>query len=96
MNDIVFSWDDAQARENLGKHRVSFDEASTAFWDENARLIHDPEHSQQEDRYILIGWSAKLRLLIVCHTCRQEQREIRIISARTATRREREQYGSHL
>ena len=96
MNHIVFSWDESEARQNLQRHGVSFDEASTSFLDENARLIHDPEHSQHEDRFILLGLSARLRLLLVCHTCRKEEREIQIISARTATRSEQKQYGSYL
>jgi len=96
MDEITFSWDPWKARQNLQNHRVSLDEAATAFSDERARLIHDPEHSEQEDRFILLGFSSELRLLTVCHTYRQNDREIRIISARKASRRERRQYGSFL
>lgn len=91
-----FTWDEAKAEENLRKHGVSFEAGSTAFADENARLKHDPDHSQQEDRFILLGFSAKLRLLIVCHAYRENDEVIRIISARKATPNERRQYGRML
>ena len=96
MNEITFSWDDRKARENLRKHGVSFEEATTAFADERARLKHDPGHSHDEDRFILLGFSAKLRMLVVAHCYRQAETEIRIISARKATRNERKQYGQFL
>jgi len=96
MNEITFSWDDRKARDNLRKHGVSFDEATTAFSDERARLKHDPDHSHDEDRFILLGFSAKLRMLVVAHVYRQSETEIRIISARKATRNERKQYRQFL
>jgi uncharacterized DUF497 family protein len=96
MIAIRFAWDAAKAEENLGKHGVSFEEASTVFADENARLKHDPDHSQDEDRFLLLGFSAKLRLLIVCHAYRENDGVIRIISARKATPNEHRQYGSYL
>lgn len=96
MNGIAFSWNDRKERDNRRKHGVSFDEAATAFSDEKARLIHDPDHSGDEDRFILLGFSAKLRLLAVCHTYRRDEMEIRIISARRATRKECKQYGIFL
>ena len=96
MTAMRFVWDEAKADENLRKHGVSFEEASTVFADENARLKHDPDHSQEEDRFILLGFSAKLRLLIVCHAYRENDEVIRIISARKATPNERKQYGSYL
>lgn len=96
MNAITFSWDDRKEPENLRKHRISFDEATTVFADENARLKHDPDHSQREDRFLLLGFSAKLRILVVVHAYRQDETEIRIISARKATRNERNQYGEFL
>ena len=96
MNEITFSWDDRKARENLQKHGVSFEEATTAFADERARLKHDSDHSQNEDRFILLGFSAKLRMLVVVHAYRQDETEIRIISGRKATRNERKQYGDFL
>ena len=96
MNGMRFTWDEAKAAENLRKHGVSFEEGSTTFADENARLKHDPEHSQQEDSFILLGFSATLRLLVVCHAYRENDEIIRIISARKATPNERKQYGSYL
>jgi len=91
-----FAWDETKAAENLRKHGVSFEEGSTAFADENARLKHDPDHSREEDRFILLGFSAKLRLLIVCHAYRENDTVIRIISARKAVPNERKQYGSYI
>jgi uncharacterized DUF497 family protein len=96
MNEISFTWDDRKARENLRKHGVSFEEATTAFADERARLKHDPDHSNNEDRFILLGFSAKLRMLVVVHVYRQAETEIGFISARKATRNERKQYGTFL
>ena len=91
-----FAWDAAKAAENLRKHKVSFEEGCTVFGDENARLKHDPDHSQEEDRFILVGFSAKVRLLLVCHAYREGGDVIRIISVRKATPNERKQYGSYL
>jgi uncharacterized DUF497 family protein len=96
MNAVRFAWDEAKAEENRRKHGVSFEEATTVFADENARLKHDPDHSQEEDRFILLGFSAKLRLLLVCHAYRENDEMIRIISARKATPNERKQYKSYL
>ena len=96
MNEMRFAWDEAKAEENRRKHGISFEEASTVFADENARLKHDPDHSEEEDRFLLLGFSAKLRLLIVCHACRENGEVIRIISARKATPNERRQYGSYV
>jgi uncharacterized protein len=95
MSAIQFAWDKAKAGVNWRKHGVSFEEASTAFADENGRLKHDPDHSE-EDRFILLGFSAKLRLLIVCHAYRENDKVIRLISARKATPSEHKQYGSYL
>jgi uncharacterized DUF497 family protein len=96
MEEISFSWDKNKNQENKRKHGIGFEEASTAFADENARLKHDPDHSQDEDRFILLGFSAKLRLLVVAHAYRQDGKQIRIVSARKATRNERKQYGQYL
>lgn len=96
MTEMRFAWDATKAKENVRKHGVSFEEASTVFADENARLMHDPDHSQGEDRFLLLGFSAKLRMLIVCHAYRENDEVIRIISARKATPSERGQYGSYL
>ena len=93
MNEIKFTWDEGKAKANLRKRGVSFEEASSVFADENARLKHDPEHSDEEDRFIILGFSSSLRVVAVCHVYRQDDQIIRIISARKATRNERAQYG---
>ena len=96
MDEVSFSWDDRKERENQRKHGVTFEEAATVFADANARLKQDPDHSQDEDRFVLLGFSAKLRLLVVVHSYRQNEKEIRIISARKAVPKERKQYGGFL
>jgi uncharacterized DUF497 family protein len=96
MDGIKFSRDARKAERNIKEHKVSFEEASTVFFDENARLIHDPGHSAKEDRFILLGISRKLRLLVVCHCYRGKERIIRIISARKADKQEQKQYGRFL
>ncbi len=92
MSEIIFDWDDRKAWANEQKNGVSFEEAETTFYDDNARLSYDSDHSQDEDRYVLLGMSSSLRLLVVCHTYRQNHECIRIISARQATRPEQQQY----
>ena len=87
-----FEWDEAKNRANRRKHGVSFDEARTAFIDENARIVPDPDHSEDEERFVLLGLSITLRVLIVCHCYRQDDDVIRIISARKADRDEIDQY----
>ena len=89
-------WDRLKAESNLKKHRISFEEAQTVFSDPNARMISDPEHSDDEDRFILLGISAGLRLLVVCHCYKGDDMVIRIISARKANKNEQKQYGSFL
>jgi len=96
MEEIRFSWDARKAKQNIKKHRIPFEEASTVFFDENARLIHDPAHSTKDDRFVLLGLSCKLRLLVVCHCYRGKERIIRIISARKADKQEQKQYGRFL
>jgi len=96
MDRLIFSWDDRKDRANRHKHGVSFEEAATAFADENARLKHDPDHSEDEDRFVLLGLSAEFRLLVVAHAYRRDETEIRIISARKAIRKEHKQYGEFL
>ncbi len=96
MDRLAFTWDDRKERDNRLKHGVSFEEAVTAFADENARVKHDPDHGNTGDRFILLGYSVRLRLLVVVHASREEEMEIRIISARKATRNERKQYGKFL
>jgi len=91
-----FEWEERKSRLNEKKHRVSFEEAKTAFHDENALLIHDPDHSAEEDRFILLGLSARFRLLVVCHVYRRNELIIRVISARLATRHEQRQYWERL
>ena len=90
MHDIRFEWDKAKAALNKRKHGVSFEEAQTVFYDEHAIEFFAPDHSDREDRFIMLGLSFKLRLLVVCHCVREAQSVIRIISARKATRREAE------
>ena len=92
MKYIHFTWSSEKDFLNRKKHGVSFEEARSAFFDERARLMHDPDHSEQEDRFLLLGMSRKLRLLVVCHCYRESEEEIRIISARRATAAEAEQY----
>lgn len=96
MDEITFSWDDQKAKQNQQKHGVAFEEAVTVFGDENARLKHDRDHSSGEDRFILLGFSVKLRMLVVVHAYRHGEKEVRIISARKATRNEGKQYGGFL
>ena len=92
MSDLRIEWDPRKAAANRRKHGVSFEEAATVFADEAALLIADPEHSDQEDRFVLLGLSATLRVLVVVHCYRETEDVIRIISARKATRRERGHY----
>ena len=97
MDLLSFEWDEKKSRANLAKHKVSFAEAQTVFFDFNARMIFDPDHSTSEDRFILLGMSGLLRVLIVCHCCRKNDGKcIRIISARKANRKEQKQYESYL
>ena len=92
MDGLKFEWDRRQDSANRKKHGVSFSEAKTAFFDENARVIADPDHSDEEDRFILLGLSSQLRLLVVCHCYREDEDTIRIISARKATHSEQRAY----
>lgn len=92
MSNISFSWDESKNAVNKRKHGVSFEEAQTVFYDENAIEFHDPDHSEDEDRFIMLGMSIKLRVLVVCHCVRDKETTIRIISARKATRNEARQY----
>lgn len=91
-----FEWDERKARSNEEKHGISFSEAETVFYDENARLLYDAEHSFEEDRYILLGTSDSLTLLVVCHVYQEDEETIRIFSARKATKREQQQYQGFL
>ncbi len=93
MPELRFDWDSKKDTQNRRKHRVSFDDSETIFADEHALLIDDPEHSTVEDRFILLGLSAKLRILVVAHAYREDEGVIRVISARKATRKERDIYN---
>ena len=92
MGNIAFAWDRRKARSNLVKHGVSFEEAQTVFLDESARLIDDPDHSGDEERFVLLGYSFQARCLIVGHCYRELDSAIRLISARRATAQEEELY----
>lgn len=89
---LRFDWDDAKNAENKRKHRIAFEEAATVFYDERAVLIDDDNEGAAEERFVLIGLSASLRVLLVCHTYRRREQLIRLISARKANRAERTDY----
>ena len=97
MKPLHFDWDEKKNASNQKKHNgVSFEEAQTAFLDPNARLISDPDHSEDEDRFILLGVSERFRVLVTCHCYRQNDSVIRIISARKATKKEIRTYEEYL
>ena len=93
MSELRFVWDPRKAKDNSRKHGVTFEEAQTVFLDDNALLIGDPEHSEDEDRFVLLGLSTRLRVLVVCHCHRESDSEIRLISARKADRDEQREYS---
>ncbi len=93
MNELRFEWGPKKDAANQRKHGVSFDEATTVFSDERALLLDDPDHSEEEERFVLLGLSANLRTLVVCHCYREAESVIRLISARKATRKERSEYS---
>ena len=92
MEIIKFEWDENKNQKNQIKHKISFEEAQTVFYDEEALVIDDPEHSEEEERFIILGFSNKTNLLVVCHCYRKSNTIIRIISARRATKTEAKQY----
>jgi uncharacterized protein len=92
MQEITFEWDSSKAQANERKHGISFEEAETAFYDPNARVSYDPDHSLDEDSYLLLGISESFGLIVVCHVYRENDKYIRIISARRATKTEQQQY----
>jgi len=94
MRGLTFVWDERKDRANQRKHGISFTEAQSVFYDENAREYADPDHSETEERFILLGISSRLRVLVVCHCHRESESVIRIISARRARRSEEEAYWS--
>ena len=91
MDELIFEWDVRKDASNQSKHGVAFEEAKTVFTDPFARLIVDPDHSLEEERFILMGESLRGRILIVCH-CTKDEDKIWVISARKADRHERKQY----
>jgi uncharacterized protein len=93
MGKITFSWDDRKAALNLRKHGVSFEDASTVFFDENAKEFFDPDHSADEDRFLMLGFDCRLRLLVVSYSFDNQGRQIRIISARKATTKEKGEFA---
>lgn len=93
---IHFEWDEKKNKANFRKHSVWFEEGKTIFHDPYARLIHDPDHSDEEDRFVLVGMSEKLRLLTVCHVYKKDDEIIRIFSARKAEHAEIKEYRRYL
>jgi len=92
MSNIRFEWDPRKASANEKKHGISFAEARTVFFDENAKLIDDPDHSSDEERFVLLGLSSSLKVVLVCHCYREQGNVIWIISARKASTHESKQY----
>lgn len=94
MNKFKFEWDKKKDKSNTKKYGVSFEEAQTVFYDEYALQFFDPEHSEDEERFILFGTSFKSKTLVVCHCFREEETKVRIISARNADKDEQQAYWS--
>ena len=92
---MIIVWDKNKNQDNIRKHHISFMEAETVFYDPNGKLIDDPDHSADESRFIILGLSKRLNLLVVCHCYRENDGAIRIISARKATKNEAKNYGEH-
>ncbi len=92
MDNLIFSWNNRKNTSNQKKHGISFEEAKTVFFDENAIEYFDPEHSEKEDRFLMLGLSYRLRILVVCHCVWESESTIRIISARKATKKEQKVY----
>lgn len=92
MNEIRFAWDANKNEINKKKHKISFEEAQTVFYDTEALIIDDLDHSEHEDRFIILGLSKMANLLVVCHCYRESDSVIRIISARRATSAEAQHY----
>ena len=96
IGELRFAWDENKNTINKSKHKISFEEACTVFEDVEARIITDPDHSEEEERFIILGFSNRANLLVVCHCYRCNDKVIRLISARKATLRESKQYHSFL
>jgi len=94
MKKLEFEWNNKKDKINTKKHGVSFEEAKTVFYDEYAIQFFDPDHSKNEDRFLLLGMSFKLKVLVVCHCFRQKKTIVRIISARKADKDEEQAYWS--
>ena len=92
MKEVLFQWDEKKNTINKRKHNISFEEASTVFYDEEALVIDDPDHSDEEERFLILGVSNIANLLVVCHCYRESESVIRIISARRATKKETQYY----
>ena len=92
MDNVSFAWDEQKAAQNARKHKVSFEEAMSVFLDENAVEFFDPDHSEDEDRFLMLGVSWRLRLLVVHYSLRRRGWQIRIISARKSTKNEAKAY----
>ena len=93
MSELRFEWDPGKAASNLRKHGVSFEDGRDVFYDQHGLLLDDPDHSAVEERFILLGLSASAGMLVVVHCYRRHRDVIRLISARRASRRERERYA---
>ena len=92
MNEMRFEWDETKNQLNRRKHGIAFEEAQTVFFDESALRFHDPDHSTDEDRFLMLGISSRLRVLIVCHCYRASDTVIRLISVRKADKPEEAAY----
>jgi uncharacterized DUF497 family protein len=95
MEEIEFMWDESKNQKNIKSHSISFEEAKSVFDDPCARIIYDPDHSEKEDRFIILGLNKFLNLLIVCYCYKEDEELIRIFSARKATKKEEKQYGGN-
>lgn len=95
MNDLEFEWDSKKDKSNAKKHDVSFEDARAAFYDETAIVYHDPDHSEEEERFILLGLSVRVGVLVVCHCVSGDDSVIRIISARRADKQEESDYWEY-
>ena len=92
MDGLRFKWDKKKEKINIKKHGISFEEANSVFYDEKAIQFFDPDHSEDEDRFILLGISFKLRILVVCHCFRESETVVRLVSARKADKDEQKEY----
>lgn len=95
MKLLVFEWDEKKEKANIKKHGATFEQARTTFYDEHAIVFHDPDHSEDEDRFILLGTSYKFNTLVVCDCFREEETVVRIISARKADKDESKEYWKY-